>query len=437
MPTVIVYALSCYPYYPFNAPASATRAPIMARYLPEFGWRPIVITYPWGKQVTGWRELYAQSTNRAAAVIPVDEGYHWAVRGQRWCRALAEKRPRLKSIAKLATLLLWLPNWGAFDDEQAGWHRLALKVGREISRLERVDAVWATWTKGWGPLWAAERLASELGIPWIADISDDWRDYKSGPPFYLAEIKIASLLRRVRRANMVTTVSQPWVELVRDRVNPNAHLIHNGYLPDMEQYVETRPDNIFTLVFTGSMSGGLPQSLGLLCQAMRLLSEEDSNFARKARFVYYGNSGDSVQSIINEYGLSSQATVSGVIPPPEARRVQQQGTVLVVLIPDPSLRPGVMTSKIYDYLAARRPILSIVGNPDTVNPLLTETGAGVWADDVETIMDVLRRWFHEWEQHGRLTYHGYADAIERYSPRHQMSRLAALLDELVDTPRAK
>ena len=162
MRTVITFAQACYPYCPFNATTAAKRAPILAHYLPEFGWRPIVITYPWGKEVASWRELYAQSTTQRSVIIPVDEGFHWTVSGQRRLRAPAKKRPQLKRVGKLATWLLWLPNWGIFDHEQAGWHRTALKVGREISRLEKVDAIWATWGKGYGCLWAAGRLVSEL-----------------------------------------------------------------------------------------------------------------------------------------------------------------------------------------------------------------------------------------------------------------------------------
>ena len=432
MRTVIAFAQACYPYCPFDATTSAKRAAILAHYLPESGWRPIVIAYPWGKKVASWRELYAQSATQSSAIIPVDEGFHWAVRGQRWLRALGKKRPRLKGVALLATWLLWLPNWGIFDDERAGWHRTALKVGREISRLEKVDAIWATWGKGYGCLWAADRLSSELDVPWVADIRDDWT-LRKAEPMFLRRLKTSNLVRLAGRADLVTSVSGPLVELVRRRINPNAHLIYNGYLPNMGPRVEEESDGMFILVYTGSIDEGRALSLEIVCRAMKLLAREEPDFARKARFVYHGKSAALVQPIITKCGLESQAVVSGVIPHSEARAVQRGGTVLVMLMAPKSMEPATMTAKIFDYLAARRPILSVVGNPHTINLLLEETGAGVWADDLEATVDVLRKWFREWKQDGRLTYHGDADAIEEYSPRRQMSRLAALLDELVGT----
>ena len=283
---------------------------------------------------------------------------------------------------------------------------------------------------GWSALWAADRLASQLHVPWVADIRDDWTILTSESPF-LAKMTTASMVRQASRADLVTTVTQPWVELVRDRVNPNAHLIHNSHLPISGQDTKVQSDELFTLVYTGSVPAERVRSLRMLCQAMKTLGNENASFAQKARFACYGPSSDRARSIIYEYGLVDQATIAGLVPYTEACLIQQQATVLVGLIPPSNVDPGIMTSKIYDYLAARRPTLSIPGNPDTVNPVLTETGAGIWADDVETIVDVLRKWFQEWEDCGHLAYHGNDTAIERYGPRHQMRRLAALLNGLV------
>jgi hypothetical protein len=430
MRTLLVFALTSYPYCPPEWVAGAKRAATLARYLPEYGWRPIVITYPWGQPVADWRELYAQSKEKHSVVIPVDHDLHWAVRGQRWWRALAVKQPALKQVTKLATLLLWVPNWGAFDGDRAGWHRVALEVGREIARLERIDAIWATWMMGWGPLWAADRLAQELQVPWVADIRDDWTVLRSQPPF-LAKMTTGSMVRRASRANLVTAVTQPWVDLVRDQVNPNAHLIHNGYLPITGQDIEAPPNKQFTLVYTGSIPEIRAQSLLMLCQALKTLVNESANFAQRAKFVYYGPSSDRVRSVIQAYDLEEQAVVADLIPYAEACLTQKRATALVGLIPCNSVDPGIMTAKIFDYLAARRPILSIPGNPNTVNPLLTETRAGLWADGVEEILAVLRRWFQEWERQGYLAYRGNAVALERYSSRQQMAHLAALLDGLV------
>ena len=435
MRTVLAFASVCYPYYPPQWASGAKRAAILARYLPEFGWRPIVITYPWGQADADWRECYAQAADKPSAIIPVDNGVHWAVRGQRWWRALAEKRPALRGIAKLATLLLWLPNWGVFDHERAGWHRVALQVGREIARLEQVDAIWATWM-GWAPLWAADRLAIELSIPWIADIRDDWTTRILEPPL-LARMAAASMVRRARRANLVTAVTQPLVELVRQRVHPDAHLIYNGYLPATEQHIEIQPDRMFTLVYTGSIPKPQEPSLHLLCQATRILGQENAKFAQKARFVYYGPNVDLVQATLCDYGLAARATVSGVVPYAKVCIIPRQSVILLLFIPPERVEAGMMTSKIFDYLAARRPILSVVGNSATVNPLLAETGAGQWADDVEAIVAILRKWFREWEQEGHLAYRGHAAVLERYGSRQQVARLAGLLDGLVGAPIAR
>ena len=93
---------------------------------------------------------------------------------------------------------------------------------------------------------------------------------------------------------------------------------------------------------------------------------------------------------------------------------------------------GVMTGKLFEYLAAGRPILawdSATG--DVVDALLRETGAGWNCADPGQLEATLRTTYADYAQAGQVRWEPAAAAIDAYSHRAMARRFAEALDQLV------
>jgi hypothetical protein len=91
----------------------------------------------------------------------------------------------------------------------------------------------------------------------------------------------------------------------------------------------------------------------------------------------------------------------------------------------------VYTGKVFEYLAARRPILVVGGGEGVLTDLLRDTGAGVQVSDREALERTLLGWFAEFEA-GGVRYRGDASRLERYSHARMAAEFAAVLDDGVD-----
>jgi hypothetical protein len=86
--------------------------------------------------------------------------------------------------------------------------------------------------------------------------------------------------------------------------------------------------------------------------------------------VIVGPRWEGVQELADEHGLTSIRWVPS-LPRPEVLALQRSADSLLVLL-EPE-RPGLITTKLYEYLAADRPML-VVGPEGDATTLLEDTG---------------------------------------------------------------
>jgi glycosyltransferase involved in cell wall biosynthesis len=113
--------------------------------------------------------------------------------------------------------------------------------------------------------------------------------------------------------------------------------------------------------------------------------------------------------------------------------LQRDSEALLLLIPEAEGRGrGVLSGKVFEYLAAERPILALVPPDGAAARLLTETGAGVVVapDDIDGIARELAAMRDRWRA-GELDGTGLSDEWRtRLSRRARVQELADLLERL-------
>ena len=266
-------------------------------------------------------------------------------------------------------------------DASVLWNATAIPAALRIVRRERIDVVLTTSPPGSVHL-AGAAVHAATSARWVADL----RDALVGHAHRRREIRGEPLLARLvgRRADAVVTASRGIAEEVR-RLVPSAHVhvVESGCDFDEFHGLAYAPGERFRVTHTGTFFGRRdPRPF------LEALAALDGDVV--ARFV--GSMPPYHREWIEANGLADRVELVPFVPRREALALQRDSEALLLLVPEADGRGrAVLTAKVFEYLAAERPILAVVPLDGPAAELVRETGAGVVVapDDVEGIRAAL------------------------------------------------
>jgi glycosyltransferase involved in cell wall biosynthesis len=139
------------------------------------------------------------------------------------------------------------------------------------------------------------------------------------------------------------------------------------------------------------------------------------------------------REFMESLGLADRVELIDHVPRRESLRLQRDSDVLLLLIPEAGGRGrGVLSGKVFEYLAAERPVLAIVPEDGAAAELIRDTGAGIVAgpDDVPAIRSALLSLHAQWragELGGTPLSPEWRDKLSRAA---RVEELAELLESL-------
>ena len=368
-------------YWPPSGGSGVQRWVKFCKYLPKEGWEPVV---------------YAPEGADYPALDPTleREVSCEVIRGRIWEPYAAYKRLMGKEARTEVTeissgqknwkqkLSLWIRANLFVPDPRVGWVRPSVRRLKKYLKEHPVDAIVTT-----GPPHSVHliglKLHKALGIPWVPDFRDPWSRM-----YYLKHLPMTkatwSKLRRQEQTvldNCSTVLTcTPFVqEEFKAQTATSVACITNGF--DEEDFAGRqlpRRDKHFNITHTGLFAkDGNPFALW---KVLGKMASADADFAKALRLRLVGKVDREVLDAIAAEGLSGNVELLGECDHAAAVREQRAATLLVLpLRNDPQYRP-ILPGKLFEYLAARRPILGI-GQPDGATAqVLASTEAGVMAD---------------------------------------------------------
>jgi glycosyltransferase involved in cell wall biosynthesis len=226
-----------------------------------------------------------------------------------------------------------------------------------------------------------------------------------------------------RSADAIVTVSDAIAEEAR-ALEPRGSVVTIANGSDFDDFagLEYHPADRFRITHTGSFFGKRDPRPFLQALA-------GSDPAVVARFVGDFRSAD--REFADSLELGDRLELHPYVPRRRSLELQRDSDALLLLIPDAGGRGrGVLSGKVFEYLAAERPILAAVPPDGAAAGLLRETGTGVIAppDDVDAIREALGGMVERWRA-GTLDGAALSPAI-----RHRVSR-SARVEELAELLR--
>ncbi len=383
------------------------------KYLPDFGWHPIVIaatpdSYPIVDEST-WADV--------PPGVPVYRAKSLDIRGMQ----SSFKRLRLGKLYTAAKLALKLP------DPALIWPYLARRKTRQAIETHYPHLVYTSS----GPLsthWLGKWVKETYGVPWVADFRDrwwidEWPPQRALPGYRALNQRMAR--RILRKADRVVTVSDPLADSFRrlsDCPGLSVTVIENGYDEDSIPVLPPPRTDKFTITYTGTVNQKRPP--GAFVAAIELLTDSQIPL-NQLRSVFAGRGAD---NYIPDHPPFEKP---GFLDRERLGHLRQQ-TDLFLLLRHPSPRNlGLYSGKVFEYIGSNRPTLAI-SHPENVAAKLVERArAGVVVPhDPLKIAPAILSYYESWRSEA-FEYNPDWNIIRQYTRRNLTGQLAAEFDRLI------
>ena len=440
-------------YWPPAGGSGVQRWVKFAKYLPSDGWQPVVCT-PLNPEYYSKDETLARDVPPEAEVLRLKITEPYGIYRRLMGKSSSTDMKTLTSSAADASnargessdnvnpisaehkslkqkISLWVRANLFIPDPRIWWLGPCSRQLKKYLKEHPVDVIVTT-----GPPQSmhliGRRLSKATGIPWVADFRDPWTKM-----FYFKHLPLTkySLKKHLRLekavlddATAVIAVTPLVQKDFQAETSTPVHLITNGFDEDdfakVNKGLAEGRENKFRAVHTGIFAAdGNPL---VLWDVLAELCRKDEGFRNRLEIRLAGKVDEAIVEAIRSRGLGDNLVLIGYVS--HERAVAEQQCADLLLLPlrqEPEYR-SVLPGKIFEYLAARRPVLGI-GQPDGIAAkVLEDSGAGVMRDwdDVDGIRETVQAVFE-----GRLSCDGNAD-LEKYTRRSLTRQLSALLCSL-------
>ena len=316
-------------------------------------------------------------------------------------------------------------------DPRRGWNRHALAaVEQLLAAGETFDAVLTS-----SPPHSTQLIGSELqkrhGLRWLADLRDPWTDiyyYKDLHHTPLAAWLDARYERRVLThadAVLVTSPETKRLFLAKLSTLPTAkfHVLPNGYDESDFRRPSAPPRDCLRITHTGTITE--LYRIEELLAAVAACAAAHPDVPLRLRFV--GQVSAELRAQVARLGLGPATEFLDFVPHHQSVNYLLSASALLMAIPDVPRNFGILPGKVFEYLAANKPILCVGPAGSDADNLLQECGAGqaLPYHDGALMRETLEALVAQWRLNPNLDLPAVSHA--RYSRRALTEQLAELL----------
>ncbi|MDX6425814.1 MAG: hypothetical protein QOD52_1219 [Gaiellaceae bacterium] len=407
-------------YFPPSGGGGVQRALKFATHLPELG----IETHVLAPDDSKW--IHRDDDPLPPMLAWVHRARYLGPKGRKPAEELhgTQGLERFTKQAQLAGRRLLVP------DENVSWNLTAIPTAIRIVKREQIDVVITTSPPSSVHLVGAS-VKRATGIPWVADLRDSVVAHPHRHAERLlvrakeqGEHAIAKLI--ARSANAIVGVSEAISDEMRER-NPKGPVVTIANGSDFDDFagLEHTPSDRLRITHAGSFFGKRDPRPFLT--ALKQSGLDDVS----VRFL--GDFRTSDREWAEQLGLGDRLELIAYAPRRRSLELQRDSDALLLLIPEAGGRgKGVLSGKVFEYLAAERPILAIVPPEGAAADLIRQTGAGVVVgpDDVDGMTAALRDLHAQWKA-GRLVGTPLSEEWRnKVSRRTRVEEFAQLLESL-------
>jgi glycosyltransferase involved in cell wall biosynthesis len=319
-------------------------------------------------------------------------------------------------------------------DPRKGWKPFAIKKAVSIIQKEQIDCI-ITAGPPHSTHFIGKELKSKFKLRWIADFHDLWTDVIYYEMLYhLPAVKRidAGLERAIlESADVVLTVGNKYKEKLlskSDKLAPEkVKVVRIGY---DEKLFELHPEIVaqekFIITYTGTIANFYHPETFIRC--LKTVADRFDQVPLLLRFV--GVLSDEIKVQIIKAGLSNLLEDYGYVSHKESVEFLKKSTILLLVNPVTKNEEMVIPGKIYEYLAAGKPIVNIAKAGSETESIITACCAGKTFDrtEEEALEGYLTELITEWQQNHKVKSSDNGHLILQYSTEKIVDYLISIIE---------
>ena len=282
-----------------------------------------------------------------------------------------------KNQSVLEKLLLWIRGNFFIPDARIGWVKPAVGFLKEYLAKNDMDIVISS-----GPPHSLHligmALKEELGIKWVADFRDPWTTIHYHQSLRLnkrAQKKHLKLESKVlNNSDLVVVTSARTKKEFQNITSVPIEVVSNGY--DILEKIEPNLDAQFSIAHIGSLLTN--RNPELLWEILSELKDENRVFSKNLLIKLVGAVSEDVLESLAVFGLTENYKTLGYVSHQEAIQIQHDAQVLLLVEMDSPETKSIIPGKLFEYVAANRPILAIGPEGSDVEGIIKETNTGMY-----------------------------------------------------------
>jgi hypothetical protein len=274
-------------------------------------------------------------------------------------------------------------------------------------------------------------VKKNLGIPWHADFQDPWTQVDYFPQLMLnpisKNIHEAKEQRVFKYANKVTICSDTWKRDLESIGANDVDVIVWGYDEEDFKDINVTVTKKFRLSHYGSL--GPDRNARTLWKVLSDIAKENSKFAEDLEIELVGFIGHAIVDELKNLDLEKNLLKLDHISRRETLVKMCETQVLLLILNDMPNVNGRLPGKLFEYLAARRPILVVGPEESDAAKIVNEVNAGTACDfpDYEKTKKTILELYDKYKK-GKLVSN--KTSIVQYSNKNLTGKLAKFLDQI-------
>lgn len=425
--TVLIIAY----YFPPMGLSGVQRTLKFVKYLPQFGWKPIVLTTPIDTPYYAFDESLLheleEEINSGKVIIYRTEADPSLKRAKKSGKILKLPRQGWQRLRSKIVQIFRQP------DSRIGWKDIAIQKAAEIFEEHHIDAIFST-----APPYTDFLIASELkekyNVPYLMDYRDAWVD-NPVLNFYLTPLHKRKARKieyeALRASDAITVANRRMKEILLSNYLfldwNDVFILPHGFDPDDMEKAKLLAPNIvqpdtFKVTYSGAFYVG--RTPKFLLQAVKEAITEVPELGGCLELNFVGVLQKEYRKLIKKMNLAGNVTELGYLPHTESVTQLMASDVLWMTMSDDLSAPG----KLYEYFGTRKPILGLVPTGSHAARMLNEYGNAKLAqpENVQEIKKALLEYFSLWKA-WKLPLAQDEDFLKKYDRQFLSKELALQL----------
>lgn len=433
-------------HFPPDAAVGGVRPAKFAKYLPEFGWEPYVLTVDQSayeridtsRMDSSLSGMIIRRVQLVPSPLELLERIRYAGKSLTLFASNHQTGGTFPKHKEHGTARRHLSSLLRTPDLQQGW---IVNIAMSASQMMRHYGIRTFMTSG--PPMSTHIggliVKAITGARWVADFRDPW-----AAMYYFKFLESQAQLiqnmekwleqRVIRNADAVISttdsLTQYFADMLPEDQKTKCFTLPNGFDEDDFRHLAT-PSTYGATKTILSHAGTIyfNRNPEPFFKALSDWIHRQQTGGKAIEVLFMGNcglyNGDSLQDLISEYGLSSVVTLRGQIPYGECLQILHNSHALLLFAQG---QPWQVPGKVFDYLRLNKPILAIAENGETRQALEIFPNAHVASP--EDPADISAKLSTVLEAAGRRESLGQWEQIKKFDRRHLTRNLAAVLDHL-------